>query len=97
MKYLNNLFTESQINPPTNKTYYKIQAYLGMNAETGKEINVTRQGFASKKDAEMAISRLKVEYSLTDIGWQLQPVISEMWRWGDLYKDSLEQQNNKLT
>ena len=35
------------------KTYYKIQAYLGMNAETGKEINVTRQGFASKKDAEM--------------------------------------------
>ena len=44
------------------KTYYKIQAYLGMNAETGKEINVTRQGFASKKDAEMAISRLKVEF-----------------------------------
>jgi DNA-binding HxlR family transcriptional regulator len=40
---------------------------------------------------------VKVEYSLTDIGWQLQPVISEMWRWGDLYKDSLEQQNNKLT
>ena len=40
---------------------------------------------------------VKVEYSLTDVGWQLQPVISEMWRWGDLYKDSLEQQNNKLT
>lgn len=44
------------------KTYYKIQAYLGMNPETGKEINVTRQGFASKKDAELAISRLKVEF-----------------------------------
>lgn len=40
---------------------------------------------------------VKVEYSLTDVGWQLQPVISEMWRWGDRYKDSLEQQNNKLT
>ncbi|AFT82477.1 MULTISPECIES: helix-turn-helix domain-containing protein [Leuconostoc] len=29
---------------------------------------------------------VKVEYSLTDIGWKLKPVIHEMWQWGELYK-----------
>lgn len=33
-----------------------------MNPETGTEINVTRQGFTSKKEAELALSRLKVEF-----------------------------------
>ncbi|MDZ5760703.1 helix-turn-helix domain-containing protein [Carnobacterium maltaromaticum] len=34
----------------------------------------------------------KVEYSLTNIGWQLKPLIQEMWTWGDSYKKHL--QNN---
>ncbi|APU63987.1 MULTISPECIES: winged helix-turn-helix transcriptional regulator [Lactobacillales] len=29
---------------------------------------------------------VKVEYSLTDIGWKLKPLIHEMWQWGELYK-----------
>ena len=53
--------TISKYKKKDGKTYYKIKAYMGMNPDTGKEINVTRQGFASKKDAELAISRLKVE------------------------------------
>lgn len=60
--------TISKYKKKDGKTYYKIKAYLGMNPETGKEINVTRQGFASKKDAELAISRLKVE--VEDQGYQ---------------------------
>lgn len=35
----------------------------------------------------------KVEYSLTDIGWKLKPLIQEMWTWGDSYKNYL--QNNR--
>lgn len=34
-----------------------------MNLETGKEINTIRQGFTSKKDAELFISRLKVKFN----------------------------------
>ena len=75
------------------KTYYKIQAYLGMNAETGKEINVTRQGFASKKDAEMAISRLKVEFE--ERGYQKATYntfqeLYELW-FDSAYKNTLKE------
>lgn len=29
---------------------------------------------------------VKVEYSLTKIGFELQPLIDEMWKWGNLYQ-----------
>lgn len=31
---------------------------------------------------------LKVEYSLTDAGKELIPIIDQLWKWGDKYKDS---------
>jgi integrase len=75
------------------KTYYKIKAYMGMNPETGKEINVTRQGFASKKDAELAISRLKVE--VEDRGYKKASynTFSEVYElWFDMaYKDTVKE------
>lgn len=40
------------------KTYYKFNAYLGLD-EYGKEIRTNRQGFATKKDAEIEYLRLK--------------------------------------
>lgn len=30
---------------------------------------------------------LKVEYSLTDAGKELIPIIDQLWKWGDKYKD----------
>lgn len=32
---------------------------------------------------------VKVEYSLTDIGWELEPLIHEMWVWGESYKANM--------
>ncbi|WP_420328878.1 winged helix-turn-helix transcriptional regulator [Lactiplantibacillus plantarum] len=32
---------------------------------------------------------VKVEYSLTNIGWKLKPLIREMWKWGEIYKESI--------
>ena len=37
------------------------QAYLGTDPNTGRRIRVTRQGFNTKKEASLAISRLKVD------------------------------------
>lgn len=32
----------------------------------------------------------KVEYSLTELGWSLQPILDAMKDWGEDYKSSLE-------
>lgn len=40
------------------KTYYKFNAYLGLD-EYGKEIRTNRQGFTTKKDAEIEYLKLK--------------------------------------
>jgi DNA-binding HxlR family transcriptional regulator len=42
----------------------------------------------------------KVEYSLTDIGWSLMPIIDAMNQWGDTHRAFLENvitQNPKIT
>ena len=35
----------------------------------------------------------KVEYSLTKLGWSLQPILDAMKDWGEDYKSSLEKKN----
>ena len=40
------------------KTYYKFNVYLGVD-DNGKELRTNRQGFTSKKDAEIEYLRLK--------------------------------------
>ncbi|MDB6353636.1 site-specific integrase [Trichococcus sp. K1Tr] len=75
------------------KTYYKIKAYLGMNPETGTEINVTRQGFASKKEAELALSRLKVEFEERGYQKANYNTFAELYElWFDVaYKDTVKE------
>ncbi|MGX7058368.1 site-specific integrase [Vagococcus humatus] len=38
------------------------QAYLGVDPLTGKDIRTTRRGFKNKKEAQLALSRLKLDY-----------------------------------
>ncbi|MEK4081573.1 site-specific integrase [Solibacillus sp. FSL K6-1126] len=45
------------------KTYYMFKLYLGMDNETGKQIHVTRRGFLTKKEANLALAQLRVEVS----------------------------------
>lgn len=40
---------------------YQFQIYVGIDPLTGKEQRTTRRGFKTKKEAELALSRLKIE------------------------------------
>lgn len=42
-------------------TAYMFKAYLGTDPVTGKRINKTKQGFKTKKAAQLALSRLQTE------------------------------------
>lgn len=42
-------------------TAYMFKKYLGVNPETGKQVETTRRGFKSIKEAKLAYSRLTVE------------------------------------
>lgn len=41
---------------------WQFQAYLGLNPVTGKPVKTTRRGFTSKKEAQLALSRLQVDF-----------------------------------
>lgn len=45
-----------------NKTFYKFKAYLGINQLTGNRVNVSRSGFATKREAKIVLDRLTYEF-----------------------------------
>lgn len=40
---------------------YQFQVYVGVDPLTGKEQRTTRRGFKTKKEAQLALSRLRLE------------------------------------
>lgn len=40
---------------------YRFQIYIGLDSLTGKELRTTRSKFKTKKEAELALARLKLE------------------------------------
>lgn len=45
------------------KTLYKFQVYLGVDELTGKARSTTRRGYKTKKEAELALARIKLQVS----------------------------------
>lgn len=64
-----------------SKRYY-FQIYLGKDPETGKDVRTTKRGFKTKKEASIAMSRLKVEFAnnktVIDKGYTFEYAY-EMW------------------
>ncbi|MHC5250044.1 site-specific integrase [Enterococcus sp. HY326] len=42
--------------------YWMFKAYLGVNPITGQRINVTKRNFSTKKEAQLALSRMQVDF-----------------------------------
>lgn len=45
------------------KTLFMFQVYLGIDELTGKNRSTTRRGFKTKKEAELALARIKLQVS----------------------------------
>lgn len=71
-------------------TAYMFQAYLGTDPATGKRVRVTRQGFNTKKEAQLTLSRLKIEFD--EQGFKK----NERYKFKDVYDLWLEQYRNTV-
>lgn len=66
--------------------YYK--AYLGIDPTTGKQVATTKRGFKTKKEAQLALSRLQVDYEKNGLN---KPAASQTFQeifdlWKENYK-----------
>lgn len=71
---------------------YMFQAYLGTDSATGKRIRVTRQGFDTKKEASLALSRLKLEVEEKGYKRSVRYKFSDAYKlWLDQYKNTVKE------
>lgn len=54
--------TFTQYQKKNGKNAWKFQAYLGTHPVTNERIKTTRRGFKTKKEAQLALSRLQVDF-----------------------------------
>lgn len=59
----NNVSSIKSYQNKDGKTLYMFQVYLGIDELTGKNRSTTRRGFKTKKEAELALSRIKLQVS----------------------------------
>ncbi|MBD3950041.1 site-specific integrase [Tuanshanicoccus lijuaniae] len=51
-----------QYKDKNNKTRYQVKGYIGTDILTGKKKIITRNGFVSKKEAELTFNRIKLDF-----------------------------------
>lgn len=71
---------------------YRFQIYIGVDPLTGKELRTTRSKFKTKKEAELALARLKLEIA----NGQYKKVQAETYRevydlWIKIYENTVEE------
>ncbi len=73
------------------KIYYKFQAYLGTDETTGERIRVTRQGFTSKKSAQLEYARLKLKAEQGSVKEPQAITFLEVYNeWIEQYKNTVK-------
>jgi len=69
---------------------YLFQVYVGVDPLTGKEKRTTRRGFKTKKEAQLALSRIQLEIDNGTFGKKI------VEKYEDVYKLWIEQYENKV-
>ena len=73
------------------KRFYKFQIYIGTDPLTGKRLKTTRSGFATKKEAQLALSRLQLEIERGDFRKKSVDTFNDIYLlWVEQYKNTVE-------
>lgn len=69
------------------QTYYAVTGYLGTDPDTGKKVVTTRRGFKSKREAQLAFSKLQTETEQNGFLKQSRMTFQEVYDlWLETYK-----------
>ncbi|EGP4742926.1 site-specific integrase [Enterococcus faecium] len=68
------------------------KGYLGTDPITGKEIHTTRRGFSTKKEAKLALSRLKLDYEENGLQKDEKETFKQVYElWLETYKTTVKE------
>lgn len=71
---------------------YKFQVYVGIDPLTGKEKRTTRRGFKTKKEAQLALSRIQLEIDNGTFGKQIAETYQDVYDlWIEQYENTVEE------
>ncbi|MDH6364711.1 integrase [Enterococcus sp. PF1-24] len=71
---------------------WQFKAYLGTNPINGKEIRTTRRGFQTKKEAQLALSRLQVGFENEGLKKETKDTFQQVYElWLEIYKTTVKE------
>ena len=70
--------------------FWKYRAYLGIDETTGKDKRIEKRGFKTKKEAQLSLSRLQLDYDKNG------SVSNTKYTYNDMYLLWLEQYKNTV-
>ena len=74
------------------KKFYKFQLYVGTDLLTGKRIKTTRSKFKTKKEAQLALSRLQLEIETQGFNKKTVTTYQEVYDiWEDVYRSTVKE------
>lgn len=84
--------TIKQYTKKDGKKAWQFQTYLGINQATGKPIKTTRRGFSTKKEAQLELNRLLVEFEENGLAKEHNETFEEVFElWFDNYRKTVKE------
>ncbi|HGF7540205.1 TPA: tyrosine-type recombinase/integrase [Enterococcus hirae] len=80
--------TFEQYKKKNGEKLWKFQTYLGVDPLTGKQVRTTRRGFKTKKEAQLALTKLQLEYESNGLNKSKELTFQEVY---DLWIVNYEQ------
>lgn len=80
------------------ETFYKIRAYLGTDERTGKEVRAIKSGIKTKKEAQMLLSKMRLEFDNKSFSEYRNLSFKDIYlKWFDQYKMTVKESTYSKT
>src|SRR5699024_2219705 len=77
---------------------WQFQSYLGINPATGKAIKTTRRGFKTKKEAQLELNRLLVNFEQNGLEKTYNETFQEVFElWFENYQKTVKESTSIAT